>query len=334
MHGMIANALAARTRLWVLGFLAALAPGLARASEAAVPEWPHARPITWIVGFPSGGTVDTQARMVARLLSRKTGQPVIVENKSGASGALALHAAAAAPADGYTLVSVAGPGFDGRDVPHLGNGLAPVALLAKGPMVLVASMANNPPADLQALLADMRRRPGAWSYASSGVGTPQHLAGELLNRMAGTSMLHVPYKGGAQAVGDVVSGQVPLGILGVMPLLPYIKANRLRVYAVTSATRLFGTLPQVPTMQEAGVPGYEICQWHALAVSDKVPSARVAQLNKWINEIMVSQAMKEPMQITGAMPGEGSPADVLSFAREEDRKWRAFARSASIAVAD
>jgi tripartite-type tricarboxylate transporter receptor subunit TctC len=259
---------------------------------------------------------------------------VIVENKVGVSGALARHAAAAAPADGYTLVSVAGPSFDGSDGSRLGNGLKPVALLAKGPMVLVASMAGNPPADLQALLADMRRKPGAWSYASSGVGTPQHLAGELLNRMTGTSMLHVPYRGGAQAVGDIVSGQVPLGILGVMPLLPYIRSDKLKAYAVTSATRLLDTLPQVPTMQEAGVPGYDICQWYAVAVPEKVPTARVAQLNQWFNEIMTSPEMKERLRIIGSIPGGGSPAAVLAFAREDDRKWRDLARSAGIPVAN
>ncbi|QSI29145.1 tripartite tricarboxylate transporter substrate binding protein [Variovorax sp. RKNM96] len=318
-------------KLSTVSLLAALAASLwIPASGAEAPVWPHAKAITWIVGFPPGGTMDTQARMVAQLLSRKTGQPVVVQNKVGASGALALRATASAPADGYTVMTVTGPGIEAQDVPRFGNGLKPVALLSKGPMVLVASMANAPPADLQALLKEMRRRPEAWSYASSGLGTPQHLAGELLNKLAGTAMLHVPYKGGSQAVGDVVGGQVPLGMLGVMPLLPYIRAGKVRVYAVTSAARLPGVLPDVPTMQEAGVPGYDISQWYALAVPEGVPLDCVAQLNRWLNDIMVSEEMKEPLRAIGSLPGAGSPAAVASFVRAEDEKWRAFARRAGI----
>jgi tripartite-type tricarboxylate transporter receptor subunit TctC len=324
---------AAGAKLSAFAVLAAFAasPSTAAPRGAAAAGWPHEKPMAWIVGFPPGGTADTLTRRAAVLLSRKTGQPVVVENRAGASGAVAVQAAASAAADGYTMVTMAGPGIDAQGTPALGNGLQPVAMLAKGPMVLVGPMANAPPADLQALLAEARRNPKAWSYATSGTGTPQHLAGELLNRLAGTSILHVPYKGGAQAVGGVVGGQVPLAMLGVMPLLPYIASGKVKAYAVTSASRLRATLPDVPTMQEAGLADYDISQWNLVAVAEKVPSARVAQLNRWINEIMTSREMKEALRVTGCVPLEGSPAFVSSFVRAEDEKWRAFARAVGIA---
>lgn len=323
-----------RLRRSSFAFMAMLmACALAPASSSAAPPWPQEKPITWIVGFPPGGTMDTQARAAARLLSRKTGQPVVIKNVTGVSGELALHAVISAPADGYTVTTVVGPSFSAeKDAQPVGHGLHPVALLSQGPMVLAASMANNPPADLQALLAEARSKPDAWSYATSGLGTPQHLAGGLLNKLAGTRMLHVPYKGGGQAIGDVVSGQVPLGMLGAAPLLPHIKSGKVRAYAVTSASRLPGDLSDVPTMQEAGIPGYDISLWFVLAVHERVPSDRVAQLNRWFDEIMHSDEMQETLRAAASVPGKGSPAAVAAFMRAEDKRWQAFARSTGILV--
>ncbi|MFS4515533.1 tripartite tricarboxylate transporter substrate binding protein, partial [Delftia tsuruhatensis] len=240
--------------------LLALALPTARAADSPA-HAPQGKPITWIVGFAPGGSLDVLTRHVARQLEARAGVSVVVENRPGASGAIGLQAAAKAPADGLTLVSVPGPQLSGPRQPEVGRELTAVAVMARGAMVLVGP-APGAAGSLGELVAAMKAKPGQWSYASSGTGTSQHLAGELLNALAATSMVHVPYKGGGQAVTDVVGGQIPLAMLGVTPVLPHIQSGRLKAYAVTSATRI-DSLPDVPTMREAGVPGYEATRWYA-----------------------------------------------------------------------
>ena len=193
-----------RRTLLFAATLALALPGHAAGDPAA---WPNAKPITWLVGFPPGGSLDVLTRMAARQLAEKTGQSVVVENRPGASGAIALQAAARAAPDGYTLITVPGPILSKTNPPEIGRELVGIAMLAQGPMVLVGGAANAP-STVAELIAAMRKDPGAWSYGSSGNGTSQHLAGELFNTMSGTAMRHIPYKGGGQAVTDVVGGQV------------------------------------------------------------------------------------------------------------------------------
>ncbi|WP_275936445.1 tripartite tricarboxylate transporter substrate binding protein [Pseudacidovorax intermedius] len=181
---------------------------LALGAHAEAP-WPEAKPITWIVGFVPGGSVDVLTRAFAKAVSDQIGQSIVVDNVPGASGALALKQAARAKPDGYTLVTVPGPVLFGQAQPEVGRELQAVGLLSQGPIVLVGGAALAP-TDLSSLIAAMKKNPQQWDYASSGIGTGQHLAGELFNQMAGTQMLHVPYKGGGQAVVDVVGGQVKL----------------------------------------------------------------------------------------------------------------------------
>jgi tripartite-type tricarboxylate transporter receptor subunit TctC len=177
-----------------------------RAAVDAKP-WPAARPITWIVGFPPGGTLDLLTRVAARKLAEKTGQPVIVDNRPGASGAIGLQLAAKAAPDGYTQVTVPGPILFAQHAPETRKELLAVAWLAQGPMVLVGP-ASNAPSTVAELVAAMRKDPKSWTYASSGNRTSQHPAGELFNVVSGTAMAHVPYNGWGQAVTDVVGGQV------------------------------------------------------------------------------------------------------------------------------
>jgi tripartite-type tricarboxylate transporter receptor subunit TctC len=299
-------------------------------SHAAGPStgWPHDKPITWIVGFAPGGSLDVLTRLVARKLGEKTGQSVVVDNRPGASGAIALQAAAKAAPDGYTIITIPGPILFNQRVPELGQELVAVAALAQGPMVLVAP-SSSAPATLSDLIGAMQKDPKAWSYASSGNGTSQHLAGALFNVTAGTAMTHVPYKGGGQAVTDVVGGQVPLAILGVTPVLQQIKAGRLKAYAVTTSYRI-ESLPDVPTMQEAGLKGYEAVQWYVVGAPSGTPADRVAQLNAWISEIVASPDLKAALVSSGSIAGKGGPKETQDFVAADTRKWKDLARKAKL----
>ncbi len=303
------------------------AAALAAGDPAA---WPQARPITWMVGFAPGGTVDVLTRMAARKLGEKTGQPVVVDNRPGASGAIALQAAAKAAPDGYTLITVPGPVLYATQPPEVGKELAAVALLAQGPMVLVSGL-PRPPATVPDLVQAMKKDPGAWSYASSGNGTSQHLAGELFNAIAGTAMAHVPYKGGGQAVVDVVGGQVPLGLLGVTPVLAQIQSGKLKAYAVTTRFRI-ESLPNVPTMEEAGLKGYDAAQWYVVAAPKGLPAAQVRQLNAWLNEIAASDDLKAALSASGSVAGQGSAAQAQQFIEADHRKWKALAKTSNLDI--
>lgn len=279
--------------------------------------------ITWLVGFPPGGTVDAITRGVAQQLSKLSGQAVVVENRPGASGALALQQAAKSAPDGNTLITIPGPVLHPTPVPEIGKELHAVAMLAQGPMVLVSPIANAPP-DFQSLIKAMKAMPNKWSFATSGNGTSQHLAGELFNQMAGTQAIHVPYKGGGQAISDVVGGQVPLAVLGASPVLPHIQAGKLKAFAVTTSERL-PQLPEVPTLGELGLTGYEASQWFAVAVPAATSMVRVQQLNEWISAALETPALKELISKSGNVRGSGSPQSVESFLIKDGGKWQSLA---------
>lgn len=284
--------------------------------------------LTWLVGFPPGGTADVITRGVAQQLSKLSGQTVVVENRPGASGALALQQAAKAPANGNLLITVPGPLLHANPVPEFGKELRAVALMAQGPMVLVAP-ASSAPVDFQALVKAMKANPTEWSYASSGNGTSQHLAGELLNQMAGTQAVHVPYRGGGQAIADVVGGQVPLALLGASPVLPHIQSGKLKAYGVTTKQRL-ELLPQVPSLQESGLAGYDASQWFAAAVPAGTPAARIEQLNRWIATALDTPAVKGMIRASGNVKGTGSAQEVEAFLVKDTERWRALASKAKL----
>lgn len=311
--------------------LAALATTatLALGAHAEQP-WPEAKPITWIVGFVPGGTVDVLTRAFAKAVSDQIGQTIVIDNVPGASGALALKQAARAKPDGYTLVTVPGPVLFGQQQPEVGRELQAVGLLSQGPIVLVGG-ASLAPTDLTSLIAAMKKNPQQWDYASSGIGTGQHLAGELFNQLAGTQMLHVPYKGGGQAVVDVVGGQVKLGMLGVTPVLSQIKAGQLRAYAVTTPYRI-PSLPNVPTMSEAGLKGYEATQYFAVAGAKGLPEPVVARLNAAIAKAAESPQVQAALEAGGQLPGRMSPAEAQKFVQDSLRKFGDVATKAHIVL--
>lgn len=314
-----------RRTLLLTAALAVSLPGHGAGDPGA---WPNAKPITWLVGFPPGGSLDVLTRIAARQLAEKTGQSVVVENRPGASGAIALQAAAKAAADGYTLITVPGPILSKTNPPEIGRELVGIAMLAQGPMVLVGGTATAP-STVAELIAAMRKDPGALSYGSSGNGTSQHLAGELFNTINGTAMRHIPYKGGGQAVIDVVGGQVPLAILGATPVLPHIKSGKLRAYAVTTSYRI-DSLPDVPTMQEAGVKGFDAAQWYVIATPKGVPVDVLTKLNGWINDIAVSSEMKPALLSSGSVPGKLSARETQAFVDADSARWKDLAKKAKL----
>jgi tripartite-type tricarboxylate transporter receptor subunit TctC len=289
------------------------------------------KPITWIVGFSPGGSTDGITRLVAKKLESSLGQPVVIENRPGASGAIAMSAVARATPDGYTLVTVAGPDVPAKAVPELGKDLAGVAALGSGAMVLVGTTAAPLPATLKDLLAAAKASPDKYTFGSSGTGTSQHLAGELINQVAGTKMTHVPYKGGGQAVTDLLGGQLPLAVLGIPPVLPHIKSGKLKAYGVTTISRS-SALPDAPTLNDVGLPGFDANQWFVVATAVGTPADRIEKLNAAIN-----QALKDPEVIAGFIsvgvePFVASPQETVKFVTGDQKRWRDLAQKAKISL--
>lgn len=316
-----------------VAWLALTCAGVSPLSSQAQPSlpWP-AKQITWVVGFVPGGTADVLTRVAARDLTSRTGLNVVVENKPGASGAIALQQVARSKArDGY-LITVPGPLIYPTPQPAIGKELAPVMLMAQGPMVIVGPSQRALPT-LADVLAHARQRPERWSYGSSGNGTSQHLAGELLNQYAGTHIVHVPYKGGGQAVSDVAGGQIPLAILGSAPVLPQIKAGALKAYAVTTSVRL-EALPDVPTVAEAGFPGYDASQWFSVAASPSVDAVVLDQLNAALQQTVRSPAFQAAVNNAGMVASGGSRDDLQQFIADDTAKWQKLLDSGAIRLGD
>lgn len=311
---------------WFVVLSLALPVANAGAAEPRL-DWPG-KQITWVVGFVPGGTADVLTRIAAREVARETGLNVVVENRPGASGAIALQLVArSTPADGY-LLTVPGPLIYPTPQPEIGRELAPVMLMAQGPMVVVgpAAGAKN---GLLDVLAEARRHPENWSYGSSGNGTSQNLAGELLNQYAGTRLLHIPYKGGGQAVADVAGGQIPLAILGSAPVMPQIKAGVLKAYAVTTPYRL-DSLPDVPTVEELGFKGYAATQWFAVAASKAIPGSQLEQINVALQAAVRTPAFQAAVDNAGMIAGNGTREALTQFIQADDAKWKALVDSGAV----
>ena len=305
--------------------IAALAP---TTSSAQDPAFPH-KPITWLVGQPAGGSTDILTRLVARHAEQALGQAIIVENRAGAAGAIALQAAAKAPADGYTLITIPGPILTATPVPRIGKELTGVATLARGPMILVGTQASKLPASWTGLLELSQQQPKLLSYATSGNGTSQHLVGELIKQMSSAQMVHVPYKGGSQAVVDVVGGQVPLGLLGLTPVLPHLQSGKLHPYGVTTAKRS-PLLPNVPTLAEAGLKGFAADQWFVTAAPAAVPAERLNRLNAAINHALQSPEVRAGLEGAGVSPAPSTAEQTTSMVLHEMKRWQALAQKAQL----
>jgi tripartite-type tricarboxylate transporter receptor subunit TctC len=301
-------------------------PGLARADG-----YP-ARPVRLLVGFAAGGNFDVVARIIAEWMSEQLHQPVIVENRPGASGNLATEAAVRAPADGYTLVlggavnAVNASLFEKLNFDFI-NDLEPIAGLVQFPNVMTVN-ASFPAKTVPEFIAYAKANPGKLNQGSSGRGTTQHLAGELFKIMTGTDFAHVPYRGAAPALTDLLGGQVQLLFEALPPSLEHIRAGTLRGLAVTTAVRS-PALPDVPTVGEF-VPGYEASGWNGILAPKQTPPDIILRLNSVVNAGLTEPRIKSRLGSLGATTMFGSPADFGKLIAGETEKWGKVIRSAGI----
>lgn len=294
-----------------------------------------AKPIRLIVTYPAGGGADLMARLVAPGMAEALGQPVVVENKGGASGQIGAAEVARAAPDGYTLLLDASsyavnPSLYSKLPYDPAKAFTPIAVLALFPNVLVVTP-SFPPKDVKELIALAKSKPGTVAFASSGNGSAQHLAGELFRQKAGVDMTHVPYKGGGPALNDVIGGQVPVFFANMASGLPHVKGGKLRALAITGSKRS-AALPDAPTISEAGLPGYEVYEWNAIFAPAGTPAPVLAKLAAAIDKAVGSPVFKERVEaLGGELTGYG-PAEADRFIRAQTALWGSVVRAGNVKV--
>ena len=312
--------------------LAGLAASLL--ATAALGQSYPAKPIRLIVPFAAGGGNDNVARLVGKRLSESFGQPLVIDNRPGAGGALGAELAARAAPDGYTLF-LGGVGSHAVN-PNLNDSLpydpirdfAPVALLAQAPLVLVVHP-SVPAASFKAFVALARARPGQLNYASNGNGSSSHLAAVMFDSMAGADMVHVPYKGLSPALADLLSGRVQLMFSSVVAILPHVRAEKLKGLAVTGGKRL-PSMPNLPTVAESGLPGYEASSWYGVLAPAGTPREIVARLNAELVKALAQPEVRTSLLAEGAEPIGGSPEQFAAHIRSEMERLGKLIREAKI----
>ena len=313
--------------------LAATACALACIGPAHADKYP-AKPIKLVIPYAPGGSTDQIGRLVAKELAERLGQPLVVENRLGAGGTIGQEFVAKAPADGYTLLfSAAGPL---SVTPHIYPNLSydpikafePITLVATQPLLLVVkpSLQAHSVAEL---ITQAKSQPGKLSYASFGNGSAAHLAGEYFKSLTQTDMVHVPYKGSGPALVDLVAGQVDLMFDVFSTAAPLVKGDKLRALAITSTERS-PQFPQVPTMQQAGVPGFEAGTWFGLLAPAGTPKTVVARLSQEVNAALQSKELRDVLAAQGASVRGGSPDDFRTYFLAEYSKWGNIVKAAGI----
>jgi tripartite-type tricarboxylate transporter receptor subunit TctC len=320
-----------RRRFLHLAAGAGALPALSRLARAqAYPS----RPVRIMVGFPPGGPADILARLIGQRLSERLGQPFIVENRAGAQGQIATEAVTRAPADGYTLLLV----VPGNGIAHVlydklnfnfMRDTAPVAGISNGPLVMEVSSAT-PVYTVPEFIAYAKARPGKVNFASPGNGSTIQLCGELFKIMTGVQMVHVPYRGNAPALTDLIAGQVQVMFADTPSSIELVRAGKLRALAVTTAERS-AILPDVPTLSEF-LPGFEASNWFGIAAPKNTPPEIIDKLNKEINVVLAEPDIKARLADLGAASLAGSPADFGRFIAAEADKWSKVIREANIKV--
>ncbi len=306
----------------VAGFIGAAVAGVAL--PLAAQTYP-AKPIRFVIPFTPGGNTDVLGRLLGQKLTEAWGQQVVIDNRPGAGGTVGVEQTAKAAPDGYTIVMgtfgsvlVANSlytklGYDPQ------RDLAPVALVSTPPGLLVVN-SNLPVTSVRELIAYAKQHAGKLNYASSGAATWNHLFGELFNAMAQISVTHVPYKGAAPAVTDLLGGQIQMMFAPFPPALPQVRSGRLRALAVSTARRS-GLLPDIPTVSESGLPGYEAEGWFAVLAPAKTPPAIVERLNREINRALQLPDVKASLASDGAEPAGGTPEQLAESIRAGSAKW-------------
>ncbi len=313
--------------------LIASAVAVLGAAPAAQAEWPE-RPIKLIVPFSAGSSSDTIARLVAARLGEKLGQQVVVENRVGGSTIIGTDAVAKAAPDGYTLglanttTHAASAALNASLPFDPVKDFAPVAMIGSSPFVLIGAPQLSA-TTLKDVIALAKQNPGKLSYASAGTGTLAHLAGELFKLKAQVDVTHVPYRGSAQSMLDLLQGRIELSVSTIPPTLQHIRDGKLRAFAVMSETRNAG-LPDVPTVAEAGVPGCEAALWTALVVPAAVPAAIVVRLNQAMLDVVNRADVQQTLKLQGVDPEPGAAAAVAKRIKDDIAKWRDVVAAAKI----
>jgi tripartite-type tricarboxylate transporter receptor subunit TctC len=297
---------------------------VAAAATASAQAWP-AKPIRYIVPFAPGGTTDILGRIVAEKLSVALGQPVVVENRPGAGGGVGAELTAKSAGDGYTIMggTISTHAINASLYKSLGydpvRDFVPITLIARVPNMLVVNP-SLPAKDVKELVALLKAHPGKYSFASSGNGTSQHLSGELFKTMTGVDMQHIPYKGSPPALADVVGGQVAMTFDNITTAWPLAKGGKLRALAVTTAVRS-SIAPEVPTLAEAGLAGYEVGSWQGVFAPAGTPPDVVRRLNAEIVRIVNAPDVREKLIALGAEPAPNTPEEFASMVKAEVVKW-------------
>ncbi|MHA7683586.1 Bug family tripartite tricarboxylate transporter substrate binding protein [Cupriavidus sp. PET2-C1] len=295
-----------------------------------------AKPIRFVVPYPPGGPTDLMARLLQASLQARFNIPVVVENRAGAGGNIGTDAVAKSAPDGYTILLAASGPMAVNPTLYKGlpfnpqKDLAPVIQISAFPLVLEVHP-SSPLKDVKALIAAASSKPGDYSFASAGNGTPQHLVGELFNTAAGTKMQHIGYKGAGPALNDVLGAQVPVMFDILASSLPYIKGGKLRPLAVTTKARV-PALPDVPTLAEAGLPGFEFVAWHGIAVPAATPREIVLKLNSTINTIFADPEFRKRWEAIGTPVVGGTPEAFGMLIRSETTKLGKIVRDTGATV--
>ena len=318
-----------RKALMTLGSLAATAASRGAQAQAAYP----AKPLRMILGFPAGGPTDNIARLLAVKLGEALGQPVVIENRPGANAVLAADAVARAPADGYTLLYntssfALSAALSPRLPYHPTRDFTGVALTAAAPTVLIVNnefKAQN----VKEFIEQVKANPGKFSYGSAGTGTITHVIPAQLLQTAGLNAVHIPYKGSAPALVDLFGGPIQFAVDAMSSALPYIRDGRVRALAVTSKERI-AALPNVPTVSESWISGYEASAWQGLMVPAAVPAPIVARLNAEILKVLAMPEVRAQMARQGTDPLGSTPDAYNAFVRSEIDRWSRVARAGGI----
>lgn len=309
-----------------------LAAGACAIASAAFGAWPE-KPIKIIVPYSAGGAADTTARLIGQKLSDRLKQAVIVENKAGASGTIGAASAAGAPPDGYTLLLDAtghttNPSLFAKLPYDTSRDFVPISLVARIPNLLVVP-ATSPMKSVQDLVKAAREKPGKLTYASAGNGGAQHLAGELFTQALKLDMVHVPYKGGAPALTDVMGGQVDMMFSAVSASGPLVKGGKLRALATTGNKPTAG-FPQLSTLASSGVPGFEVYEWNGLFAPKGTPAPIVEQLETEVRAVVAQPEVQQKLADLGAEPVGSSAGEFAAFLKSETAKWGKVIKDANI----
>lgn len=309
-----------------------LAIGLQAHSATAAEAYPT-RAIRIIVAYPAGGANDIVARSIGEELSKDLGQPVVIENKSGAAGVVGAEAAAHATPDGYTLLMAAGahtlaPSLNARLPYDIVADFQPISLAATSTYLLVVNP-SVPARSVKELIALAKAQPGKLNFASSGAGAPPHLAGVLFQKMTATELNHVPYRGDTPGIADLVAGHVQLAFFSISPLIPQVQSGKLRALAITSDTRS-AAMPDLPTLSESGLAGYNVGTWWGLMAPAGTPRPVVERLAAAMKKAVAAPTIRERFVSSGIDPRSNTPEEFAAMVKSEVARYRELAKAAGV----